>query len=73
MKVRKFLKIMLICLLICAVIWCLIHRRVIYAWIKGEPIPEMPEWHKKCVKWFLGKVAGESAFCCLQKAVKSRK
>ena len=25
-----------------------IHRRVIAACIKGEPMPEPPEWHKKC-------------------------
>lgn len=25
-----------------------IHRRVIAACIKGEPMPEPPKWHKKC-------------------------
>lgn len=33
----------------CAVV----HRRVIAAMVKGEPLPEVPEWHKSwhpCVK-----------------------
>ena len=25
----------------------IIHRRVIAAAVTGEPMPEMPEWHKK--------------------------
>ena len=24
------------------------HRKVIMACVKGEPMPEAPEWHKKC-------------------------
>ena len=38
-------------LISCAAVMCgvllIIHRRVIVAAITGEPIPEMPEWHKK--------------------------
>lgn len=25
----------------------IVHRRVVAAVIKGEPIPEPPEWHRK--------------------------
>ena len=41
-----------------AVIGCgallFIHRRVIAAAINGDPMPEPPEWHKKCFKVFHG-------------------
>ena len=51
-KIKKEVKIMMICMLITLVVllvcWVIIHRRVIKAWIKGEPLPEAPEWHKKC-------------------------
>jgi hypothetical protein len=70
-KIKKFLKIMLICLIVLAAIWCLIHRRVIIAWIKREPIPELPEWHKKFVRWILGKV-GEGTFYCLGRAINGK-
>ena len=30
----------------CAVASLVIHRRVIAAAIKGEPLPEPPAWHK---------------------------
>ena len=35
-----------------AVAWAFIHRRVIAASIKGEPLPEPPAWHKAhpCIK-----------------------
>lgn len=29
-----------------AVAWAFVHRRVIKTAIKGEPMPELPEWHK---------------------------
>ena len=48
MKARTILKIILICIVVLIVIWCIIHRRVVRAWLLGEPIPEPPEWHKKC-------------------------
>ena len=39
-----------------AVIGCgafvFIHRRAIAAAINGDPMPEPPEWHKKCFKFF---------------------
>ena len=71
-RIKEFFKVMLICLLIFAGIWCLVHRRVICAWIKHEPMPEMPELHKKCIKWFLGKVAAEGAYYGIERALNSR-
>ena len=31
-----------VCMLACAIV----HRRVIAAMVKGEPLPEPPAWHK---------------------------
>lgn len=31
----------------CAAVSLFVHRRVIAAVVKGDPIPEPPEWHKK--------------------------
>ena len=36
-----------ICIIMCAV-FLIIHRRVISAALTGSPMPEAPEWHKKC-------------------------
>lgn len=30
-----------------AVAYLVIHRRAIAAFVKGEPLPEPPAWHKK--------------------------
>ena len=32
---------------ICCAAMLIAHRRVIAAYIKGEPMPEVPEWHRK--------------------------
>ena len=48
MKASTVFKIILICILVLITIWCFIHRRVIRAWLLGEPMPEPPKWHKKC-------------------------
>ena len=37
-----------ICIIMCAV-FLIIHRRVISSTLTGAPMPEAPEWHKKCV------------------------
>ena len=29
----------------CATAHLVVHRRVVFAMIKGEPLPEPPEWH----------------------------
>ncbi|MBR3343294.1 MAG: hypothetical protein IKQ27_00545 [Lachnospiraceae bacterium] len=31
---------------LCTICFVVIHRNVIKAAIKGEPLPEAPEWHK---------------------------
>ena len=62
-KVKKALLIMLCIMIICLIVWSIIHRYVIKAYILGEPVPEAPEWHKKC----LGKVrslCGQICCCC---------
>ena len=53
-KIGKFLLWALVAAL-CGCLICLVvvHRRVIIAWIKGEPLPEPPEGkccHKFCKK-----------------------
>ena len=35
---------------ICCAAMLIAHRRVISAYIKGEPMPEVPEWHKNHCK-----------------------
>ncbi|MCR4647095.1 MAG: hypothetical protein K5695_17100 [Oscillospiraceae bacterium] len=37
-----------ICIIMLAV-FLIIHRRVISAALTGAPMPETPEWHKKCL------------------------
>lgn len=51
--IKKFIKFVLILLGLCVVCWCIIHRRVIIAKIKGTEMPPMPAWHKECFKKFL--------------------
>ena len=36
----------------CVAASMVVHRRVIDAVLKGEPIPEPPEWHKKYHPFF---------------------
>ena len=36
-----------ICIIMIAV-FLIIHRRVFSALLTGAPMPEAPEWHKKC-------------------------
>lgn len=43
------------CIRFCAVccgLLLIIHRRVIAACLTGVEMPEMPEWHRKCFKYF---------------------
>ncbi len=35
------------CVVGCATASLIIHRRVWKAVLTGQPVPEMPEWHKK--------------------------
>ena len=43
---RTFANIVLGVLVGCMAASLFVHRRVIAAAIKGEPLPEPPEWHK---------------------------
>ena len=36
----------------CAVASLVVHRNVVAAMIKGEPLPETPEWHRKWHPYF---------------------
>ena len=47
MKVGKFLFWALVTAFCCCLAYMVfVHRRVIIAAIKGEPLPEPPAWHK---------------------------
>ena len=45
---KKALQILLIVIAVACGLFLFIHRRVIAAYLKGEPLPEAPEWHKTC-------------------------
>ena len=49
---KTFANILLGLIIGCAVASLVVHRRVIAAAIKGEPLPEPPKWHKghPCLK-----------------------
>lgn len=46
--IRTTFRVGIVCVIACAVV----HRRVIAAMVKGDPLPEPPAWHKghPCVK-----------------------
>ncbi len=53
---------LLIQIMVCIIaVLLIIHRRVIAAALTGDPIPEMPEWHKKV--FGLGR-KNECCGCC---------
>ncbi len=45
---------------LCAV-WTFIHRRVIRAAVKGEPMPECPHWLPACLRGKFGPEAPREA------------
>ncbi len=47
MKMKKLLKKLLFLLVVClfAAAFGYTHRRVIHAWLNGEPMPKAPAWH----------------------------
>ena len=45
---KTILKGMIVVVGIGLVASAIAHRKVIMACVKGEPMPEAPEWHKKC-------------------------
>lgn len=68
---KKILRTFLICLAVFAVIWCIIHHRVIIAWIKHEPMPELPKFHKKFLAMLgisiFDEVWKKTGKCCREK------
>ena len=44
---KKRIKKVLISALVAAMAGCCVytHRRVIHAWLNGEPMPKAPKWH----------------------------
>lgn len=47
---KKTIKAIIECSVICFAVLLIIHRHVISACITGDELPEAPEWHKKCFK-----------------------
>ena len=45
---KKLLKGALVVAGVGVVACAIVHRRVIIACVKGEALPEPPEWHKQC-------------------------
>ena len=45
---KGFIKAIVECAAVTIGLWFIIHRRVFAACLTGDPIPEAPEWHKKC-------------------------
>ncbi len=48
-KIMKALKTVLMLTGLCTICWLIIHRRVVWSWLTGAEMPEMPEWHKKFI------------------------
>lgn len=47
---KKTMYTLISCMAVCCGLFLIIHRHVIAACITGSPMPEAPEWHKKCFK-----------------------
>ena len=45
---KKVVKGALVVAAVGVVACAVVHRNVIIAVVKGEPLPEPPEWHKHC-------------------------
>jgi hypothetical protein len=50
---KQTIRAIIECFLIMTAVFLIIHRHVFSALFTGSPMPEAPEWHKKC----LGKCA----------------
>lgn len=46
LRMKTVAKIALGAFIVCALVSLAVHRRVVVAAIKGEPLPEPPEWHR---------------------------
>ena len=49
---KKAVRTVIECMAIMMGVWFIIHRHVISACLTGSPMPEAPEWHKKCFGGF---------------------
>ena len=49
---KKVIRTIIECMAIMMGVWFIIHRHVISACLTGSPMPEAPEWHKKCFGGF---------------------
>lgn len=49
---KKFAKIALGAIAVGTAVHLIVHRKVVTAVIKGDPIPEPPAWHKKWHPYF---------------------
>lgn len=47
---KNAVKALVKCAAVACGVFLIIHRRVIAACITGTPMPEMPDWHRKCFK-----------------------
>ena len=47
---KKTIKAAVECAVVSLGVLLILHRRVFSACITGDPMPEPPEWHKKCFK-----------------------
>ena len=45
---KNTVKMLIECAAVCTGVLLIIHRHVISACLTGSPMPEPPEWHKKC-------------------------
>ncbi len=47
-KMKSVCSAVIECCAVCCGVLLIIHRRVFAAVLTGSPMPEAPEWHKKC-------------------------
>ncbi len=47
---KNIVKAVIECMAVMFGLFLIIHRRVFAACLTGSPMPEAPEWHKKCFK-----------------------
>ena len=47
-EIKNLIKAVIECAVIFLGVMLIIHRHVFSAFLTGGPMPEAPEWHKKC-------------------------
>ncbi len=50
-KIKNYCKAIIECCVVCCGVLLTIYRHVISAVLTGSPMPDAPEWHKKCFKF----------------------